>query len=408
MSGVLLRIVLSTLFLALAGAAAECALRHLGRPLRGVWALTMAATIITTVLLMAGGSLPLPAPNAVAEVIALNYSDEMPGARTGGAQAPLETLFPIAWAALTALLLLALTLGTALQKKRLGSGVEWTIHGVMVLLTDRFGPAVAGVLRPVIVVPAWLLEMSPAHQRLVICHEAEHAAAGDQRLVAAALTLCCLLPWNPFVWFQLHRLRLAIEIDCDARVLRRQRGARGDYGMLLIDVAERMARGTPLATALVHPRNSLERRIHMITCSAKRPLYAAAWALGALVMVAGACMEPTEPPPASGEFQVSKSTFDSVETSPLLQPLKRGTAEATFTFRKQDFDGASSGNKHGIVRFEARVDAEGRATDIRFDPSTSADLQPLARQSIESVRVRREANAPADNWIPALITVPQP
>jgi hypothetical protein len=125
-------------------------------------------------------------------------------------------------------------------------------------------------------------------------------------------------------------------------------------------------------------------------------------------MIAAACMEPTEPPPAGGGFKVSKAAFDSVPLSSSQLLLEKISAEASFRFRKQDFGGASSGSRHGIVRFEARVDAEGRATEIRFDPSTEEDLQALARKSIQSVQFRREADATPDAWIPAIVTVPRP
>lgn len=407
MSDVLLRILLSSLLLTLAGAAAERALRDMGRPLRGVWIVTMAATISTTVLLTSGGSLPLSAPDAMTRMASLTNPADSRAFAAESARALLDYAV-IAWVALTALLLVTLALCTVLQKRRLNGGVSARIDGVMVLLTDRFGPAVAGVLHPVIVVPAWLMELPQRQRRLVVRHEAEHAAAGDQRLAAVALVMCCLIPWNPFVWLHFNRLRLAIEIDCDARVLRRERGARGDYGMLLIDVAERMARGTPLATALVHPRSSLERRIHMITRSTRRPVYAVAWALGALVMIAGACMEPTEPPPGGGASTVSRATFDSVPLSPLQVPLKQKSGEASYLFRRPDRGGASSGGEYRLVRFEARVDAEGRATDIRFDPSTREELQPLARKSIESAQFRREVDATPGERVPAIVTVPTP
>jgi len=45
------------------------------------------------------------------------------------------------------------------------------------------------------------------------------------------------MPWNPAIWVMFSRLRLAVELDCDARVLRRGVAAQS-YGALLIDVAE--------------------------------------------------------------------------------------------------------------------------------------------------------------------------
>jgi hypothetical protein len=406
MSDMLLRILLSSLFLTLAGAAAERALRDMGRPFRGVWILTMAATMATTMLLAAGGSLPLSAPDAMTRMASLTNPADSGTLVAESGRGSLDYAV-IAWVVLTALLLVTLAFCSVLQKRRLNGGVSARIDGVMVLLTDRFGPAVAGVLHPVIVVPAWLMELPQRQRRLVVRHEAEHAAAGDQRLAAVALVICCLIPWNPFVWLHFHRLRLAIEIDCDARVLRRERGARGDYGRLLIDVAERMARGTPLVTALVYPRSSLERRIRMITRRTARPAYAAAWALGALIMIAGACMEPSAPRDPGGQFIVSEAKVDSAGQGTTLRPLDRATAEAKFTFRTPVGDRELSISGNRLVRFRARVDSDGRATDVIFAPGTPTELRPLARKSIGSVRFHtRDAADASSEWIPAIVTVP--
>ncbi|MGZ6640165.1 MAG: M56 family metallopeptidase, partial [Solirubrobacteraceae bacterium] len=76
-----------------------------------------------------------------------------------------------------------------------------------------------------------------AVQRLVIAHEAEHVAARDTLVLGIACVVVAAMPWNPVVWYMLSRLRLAVELDCDARVLRAG-AAPLSYGALLIDVAE--------------------------------------------------------------------------------------------------------------------------------------------------------------------------
>jgi len=111
------------------------------------------------------------------------------------------------------------------------------LHGARVRVSPRVGPVVIGVSRPEIVVPRWLLERSEEEQQLVVAHEAEHLAARDGLLLGAAYVAAALMPWNPAIWVMFSRLRLAVELDCDARVLRRGVAAQS-YGALLIDVAE--------------------------------------------------------------------------------------------------------------------------------------------------------------------------
>src|SRR5690606_26792773 len=63
-----------------------------------------------------------------------------------------------------------------------------------VLVSERLGPAIFGLVRPRVVVPSWLLETPPEQQALVLRHEREHAAARDPLLVAAALLMVALAP----------------------------------------------------------------------------------------------------------------------------------------------------------------------------------------------------------------------
>jgi TonB family protein len=72
-----------------------------------------------------------------------------------------------------------------------------------------------------------------------------------------------LMPWNPALWWQLRRLRAALEIDCDARVLAAHRDVTR-YGLLLLAVAQRRAtplRGLAGAPALAESTSDLSRRI---------------------------------------------------------------------------------------------------------------------------------------------------
>src|SRR5204863_5446483 len=110
-----------------------------------------------------------------------------------------------------------------------------------------------------IVVPRWVLDRSRDEQRLILAHEAEHVRAGDPILLGAACALVALMPWNPAAWIILSRIRLAIEIDCDARVLRGGVSPQA-YGSLLVDVAEH---ASPLrfAMALSDRSSHLHQRI---------------------------------------------------------------------------------------------------------------------------------------------------
>jgi TonB family protein len=136
----------------------------------------------------------------------------------------------------------------------------------------------------------------------VVAHEREHVRAGDPRLLAAALAAAVLTPWNPAAWWQLRRLRLAIEVDCDARVLRRRGDVRA-YGSALLEVGRRASRSGFATAAFAEPVSSLERRIRIMTApAARRPLLrAAACGAVAAALAAAACEAPEPTRPASRE-----------------------------------------------------------------------------------------------------------
>lgn len=112
------------------------------------------------------------------------------------------------------------------------------VSGCEARLTPNSGPALIGVIRPEIVVPEWLMDASDEECKLVVLHELEHLRARDPIVLILGCLIVALMPWNPVVWWMLYRLRLGIELDCDARVLN-QGAVPGSYGSMLLDVAGR-------------------------------------------------------------------------------------------------------------------------------------------------------------------------
>jgi beta-lactamase regulating signal transducer with metallopeptidase domain len=137
--------------------------------------------------------------------------------------------------------------------------------GQSVRVAPNAGPAVIGLFRPEVVVPHWMLEYGADDSKLVVMHETEHQRARDPLLLAAMWTLVALIPWHPGAWYCLARTRLAIELDCDARVVRRGASLR-TYAELLLNQA-RVRLGAPAqlwlgATSLLEPSSHLERRLN--------------------------------------------------------------------------------------------------------------------------------------------------
>ena len=188
---------------------------------------------------------------------------------SANAHVPPDVAKPVAisWA-VTSTLLLAIYVLVNLQLAR--ARRHWPLanmHGVRVRVAPRAGPAVIGVVRAEIVVPRSLLERSEDQQRLIVLHEHEHLRARDHILLGLGCLVAMALPWHPASWYALARLRLAIELDCDARVLRGGAAARS-YGALLIDMAAHGAGLRGATLALADRPSHLERRL--LAMKAKR------------------------------------------------------------------------------------------------------------------------------------------
>jgi bla regulator protein BlaR1 len=162
------------------------------------------------------------------------------------------------------------------------------VDGISVVVTESIGPATVGLFRSRVLVPRWVLAMPGAQRQYVLRHEEEHRRAHDARLLFVASLPLILMPWNLAIWWQLRRLYLAVEMDCDNRVVSRL-GDAPAYGELLLKVAQASSRGPRLQPALLGGVGTLERRLTVLL--APTPLrhvqrfLLPALALGLLVIV---------------------------------------------------------------------------------------------------------------------------
>jgi hypothetical protein len=185
------------------------------------------------------------------------------------------------------------------------------------------GPAVLGIRRPEVVVPAWLLGASPREQRLVVIHEKEHVRARDPLVLLAGCVAAAAMAWNPAAWWMLRRLRAAVELDCDRRVLRH--GVRPqEYGAVLIDIAGRGPGLSLGAPALAGPPSILERRLRAMTHRLPRYARLRASLLGVLgvAALASACETPL---PTSAELETMDVAAVEARTTRLVAAPTAGT-----------------------------------------------------------------------------------
>lgn len=285
--------------LSLAAVAAESALRSLGRGGRWAWLASMLLSVGIPVLAWAG--LNLRMVSSVPEGMAITLPPivvEVP--RGAGPDVRLDDVLVWGWVVGSVMLVGVLVLSwLALRRERRNWRPD-IVDGTPVMVSRVAGPAVYGLRYPDIVLPEWALKLESRVRRLMLTHESEHVRAGDTRTVGIGLVFVALAPWNLALWWQLRRLREAVELDCDTRVLRRTRDARL-YGSLLIEVGQR--RSLPmLGVALAEPTGFLERRIRLITMRARRVAAHRVVGLGLVALTLSlAAVFLREPLPVSGE-----------------------------------------------------------------------------------------------------------
>jgi beta-lactamase regulating signal transducer with metallopeptidase domain len=272
--------VLVAIALSGAGLIAEQAAKYLRIPTRWPWMIAIVASVLLPIAI-ATISIPRPelfrpaAPTAAAaptEPLILRDTTSIPlpsrvidwsGARSYTSSTRINMILRDIWLAGSCTLVLFLGATTALFHRRKRSWAPGTLHGVQVLVSESVGPAVVGLIRSRIVVPAWVLKESPEQQRYVMAHEQSHLNARDPLLVAVAMTLLVSMPWSPLLWWQFHRLRCAIEVDCDARVLV-SGGDVGEYCETLIQVGQNQSEYIGAVTAMSESVSFLERRIRIM------------------------------------------------------------------------------------------------------------------------------------------------
>lgn len=304
-------LVRTIIFGVLVGAAAlliETALVALGRPRRFVW---LAALVVATLVPVASatrvdepdqidavfiGDVPVPGSGeaGVAERVGVTTSTpEGQPLKERDAIAPtgpgpgrswfdvirvvevprwvgrLDAPLIVLWAG-ASLVWGVILVGSAIRLHR--SRARWReamLDGMPVYMSHDVGPALFGFARFGIVVPGWVTELTAERRRMIVAHEREHARAGDPVALLAGAMLVLLQPLNPAVWMMFRRLRLAIEIDCDARVVSQVFDVRG-YGELLLDVGERTLTGAAPLAALSEGGSELAQRLRALTRPRRR------------------------------------------------------------------------------------------------------------------------------------------
>ncbi|MEP6620107.1 MAG: M56 family metallopeptidase [bacterium] len=333
---------LFTLLLGVAAHCAESALRALGRQGRWAWLAALGAAIAWPALapwiremLPTSGSVHTFATSMPSiSVVPMRLPAPVPWTQR------LDGVILVLWGVATLVMIARLIRAIVLLARVRRQAAPQTIDGVPVLLSTDVGPAVIGVVSPRVLFPESLLELDAPHRRLVLEHEQEHCRARDPWFVLISSMALALVPWNLPLWWIARRARLALEIDCDARVLAANADVNG-YGKLLMLISQRQTT-MALSPMLAASPSQLERRIIAMRASRmpRRTLRVAIAVAGAIIAAGAACASrisdrvagpsvasavPLRAAPATGkepyfEFQVEQQVRQIPATGNLRYP----------------------------------------------------------------------------------------
>jgi hypothetical protein len=298
--------VLVTLALSAAALIAERAAKVRRASTRWVWIASLVGSLVLPALI-ATASIHLPDASksgTPSTPIVLRDATSIPmptalldlgGPHSYKTSADIDMVLRDAWLAMSTLTLLSLALNSALLHRRKRGWIEERLCGEPVLVAPDAGPAVVGLLRSRIVVPQWLLKASKQQQHCTMAHERSHLVARDPQWIALALALLTLMPWNALLWWQFSRLRRAIEVDCDARVLLDGHDI-GAYCETLIHVGQRQSSRLAVVPGMSDSVSFLESRIRHMLHKPSKWARASAAALACLALGMAAFAAQVTPP----------------------------------------------------------------------------------------------------------------
>jgi beta-lactamase regulating signal transducer with metallopeptidase domain len=296
-----------------------------------------------------------------------------------------------AWMALTASVCAYLVVATVLLRRRRATWARAQLDEEEVFISPDAGPALIGVFRPRIVVPQWFFDEPASSQALILAHERQHRCAGDPLLLRAALLAVALVPWNLPLWWQWQRLRTAIELDCDARVMRAG-SSPGDYGAVLLRVAQATTMSPVGAISMGLPASALEQRIlHLAEIPPRRSSLVRTLAATLLAFAGTALAVTMEAPALLAHAGAPATAMPAAELLPAARDEDPATAPAGTS---QAADIVASGQPAAVpptnhmgaaapaptAQQDVRVVTTENAAEIAFDALLRAHPELLASQ----------------------------
>jgi beta-lactamase regulating signal transducer with metallopeptidase domain len=274
-----------------------------------------------------------------------------------------------------------------------------------VLLTDtQQGPALCGLLRPVILLPRGLIEQLDSQAlRLVLRHELIHLARRDLGWNLLQVCVQVVWWWHPLVWFANARVRALREAAVDEAVMLEP--GSDEYPATLVAVARTCVIPSRMPMAflgILESGGRLEARVRRLV---ERPLPRSArlgWVGWVTVFMAGALFLPmgfarrVEPPALAAPAAKAPTDAKTLPTGGSTASLKpTPTAPAELNSAPQSQPAAPASPRAAVdpaipaIDAPLQVDIQGRFVDIRG--SLPPELVGVLSTNRSSVRLTATA-----------------
>jgi bla regulator protein blaR1 len=311
------------------------------------------------------------------------------------------------WAASTALTSAFAMVSTWQLRRQRRRWRQGTMAGAAVLISQDTGPAVLGVFRPEIVVPEWLVSAPLDTQHHVIAHECAHMRARDSALLALSILPILLAPWNPLLWWHARRLRMAVEVDCDRRVLNHGVDMKR-YAEVLMQFGLRRGSLLGAMASMSESPSTLERRITLMAQPIVARWRVSSIALAVLAMGTVAAATSVVPPPLrlAAATPNSKATeldsyvgrYEFASVTVLEIQRQHDALSAVFPGAPADLltEGAADrfAYKDADVTIHFVRDANGRVTGLKFEQNGAVTYAPR----VDSARVQAVQEGIAERY----------
>lgn len=269
------------------------------------------------------------------------------------------------------------------------------------------GPVVAGLRKPVLVVPAgFTARCSDSDLLAALAHECAHAARRDfqKNLFYEAISL--FLPFHPAIWLIKAGIAQSREMICDGIVAEKALNAR-DYAHSLLRLASLVATSSqnePAHAIGIFDANILEKRIMIMsskTSSAGRLARYSLTTMAVLLLASSAVVAAAkaiviEPQSSPAADQSSQSTDTAQPYGPVYKIGKDVSAPAVIHSTEAEFPKSGKSLKVGfsaVVLVGLIVDSHGMPQNVHITRSYNSDFDAQAIKAIKQYKFRPAMHA---------------